>query len=181
MTIPYQILLMAALTALAIFLIKGMRPLQPIEVAQAFAKDAVNEAKLKFNLTLDYSPASVEHLESIVAAKYEEIQDHPILPIQMEAFSKLWGAYLGEVIRRQLGGKWRIAKHGPFAGLCVLQLGEPGTNEGEICPLGKVYKRLLNGEEDNLFVFSQLLLDKTVLNKLQLDQTDPGSSASPPA
>lgn len=181
MTLPYQILLMAALTALAIFLIKGMRPLQPIEVVQAFAKDAVNEAKLKFNLTLDYSPASVEHLESIVAAKYEQIQDQPILPIQMESYSKLWGAYLGEVIRRQRGGKWIIAKHGPFAGLCVLQSGQPGASAEEICPLGKVYKRLLNGEEDSLFAYSQLLLGSPSLNRLPLDQTDPGSATSPPA
>jgi hypothetical protein len=178
MTLPlfYQILLMAAIAALAIWIIRNMRTLQPNEVVEAFAQDAVADAKAQFNLTLDYSPASVEHLERIVAAKYEELQDKPVLPIQMETLSKVWGAYLGEVIRRQRGGKWSTAKTGPYAGLCILQSGED-----QICPLAKVYKRLTNGEEDNLFHYSQVILQRAGLSKLPLDQTGPGSAASPPA
>jgi hypothetical protein len=178
LTLPlfYQILLMAAITGFAIWLIRQMRTLQPNEVVEAFAKDAVADAKAQFNLTLDYSPSSIEHLERIVAAKYEEIQEKPILPIQMEALAKVWGAYLGEVIRRQRGGTWSTAKEGPYAGLCILQSGAE-----QICPLGKVYKRLVNGEEDNLYFYSQLILNPAALSKLPLDQTGPGSAASPPA
>lgn len=178
MTLPlfYQILLMAAITGLAIWIIKNMRTLQPGEVIEAFAKDAVTDAKAQFDLTLDYSPASIEHLERIVAAKYEELQEKPILPIQMEALSKVWGAYLGEVIRRQRGGTWSTAKEGPYAGLCILQSGAD-----QICTLGKVYKRLVNGEVDNLFFYSQVILKPAGLSKLPLDQTGPGSATSPPA
>jgi len=176
MTIPYQVLLMAALAVLAILLIKSMRTLRPVEVVEAFAKDAVANAQRDFGYSLDYSPESIEKLESIVAAKHDELKLNPILPIQVEAIAKVWGAYLGEVIRRKRGGNYFIPHQGPFAGLCVLKIGED-----QICPLAKVYKRLSNGEEDNLYAYSQVILGRTGLKRLSLDQKDPGSATSPQA
>lgn len=165
---------MAAITVLAIFLIRSLRTYSAADMCKAFAEDARQKAQRDFGVTLDFSPASVERLEGILARQVEEMKDSPLLPIQIEAIAKVWGAYLGEVIRRQRGGDWISPKTGPFAGLCVLRMGTE-----EICPLAKVYKRLSDGAEDNLFAYSQVLLERSAFSKPSRDQKDPASSTSP--
>jgi hypothetical protein len=67
-----------------------------------------------------------------------------------------FGCYVGEVFVRHAGGKWRNAAETAMAELAgfplVIELGEKS-----LCnPIGKVFKRLQNGEEDNLPYFYQV-------------------------
>jgi hypothetical protein len=65
---------------------------------------------------------------------------------------KMWGGYVGEVIRRRWGGDWTTetaAQPGPVITLRVLG--------ADIFPPAKVYKRIVNGSEDNVWHYYQIL------------------------
>lgn len=60
------------------------------------------------------------------------------------------GAYLGEVIRRQLGGEWHGDDREPH-GEVNMELRLPGG--GVIWPMQRCMKRLVNGPEDGLAAY----------------------------
>jgi hypothetical protein len=67
-----------------------------------------------------------------------------------------FGCYVGEVIVRNFGGKWRKEEETPMRGLggCFIVLELPN---GKICnPVGKVFKRLELGEGESVRYFYQV-------------------------
>ncbi len=56
----------------------------------------------------------------------------------------MWGAYLGEVIRRRYGGQWSTSADG------ILQVDLSGTSPQ---PIVKVRKRIVDGASDNIRVY----------------------------
>ena len=67
---------------------------------------------------------------------------------QLTQASKMWGAYVGEVIRRRYGGQWSTAADG------VLQLALSGYTAQ---PIVKVRSRIVNGPADNIrFYFAAI-------------------------
>jgi hypothetical protein len=81
---------------------------------EAYAEQAV-EAARKMNITLDYKEESIEWLEKILSqlhadrpvflGKVAPGEDDPAQK-QIDAMSRIWGGYFGEVIRRCWGGEW---------------------------------------------------------------------------
>jgi hypothetical protein len=127
------------------------------DVMTAYAKDAVDAAKRNFKEDLDYSEESIRLLEKIVGRQNEEYVKGPKpSEQQLQTFSKMWGAYLGEVVRRHHGGEWTTPSDGIFQGLYVLTVKETQTS-----PPSKVYKRIVDGDGDNLYVYYQVLTRKT--------------------
>jgi hypothetical protein len=83
----------------------------------AYAKDAVDAAKRNFQEDLDYSPDSIARLEAIVGRQHEEYsKGSKPTEEQLHTFCKMWGAYLGEVLRKRHGGEWSQPADGPFQG-----------------------------------------------------------------
>ena len=114
------------------------RTLTAQNVMTAYAKDAVDAAKRSFQEELDYSESSIRILEKIVGRQHDEyIQGNKPSDQQLDAFCKMWGAYLGEVMRRHHGGEWSTPSEGIFKGLYVLSVKESQTS-----PPSKVYKRI---------------------------------------
>ena len=71
-----------------------------------------------------------------------------------------FGCYVGEVFVRHAGGRWRKASETPMAQVAgfslVIELAK-----GCLCnPIAKVFKRLKNGEEDNIPYFYQVFSKK---------------------
>ena len=64
---------------------------------------------------LDGSPASLEALDAALSASF----GHPGMPPAPEALMLGVGCYLGEVIRRHLGGRWNAEGHLEGAGAAV--------------------------------------------------------------
>ena len=75
---------------------------------------------------------------------------------QMEMMCKMWGGYFGEVVRRRWGGEWTIETY-PGGNFATLTLTLPA---GKIFPSIKVYRRLTEGEPDNVWKFYQTMRPK---------------------
>jgi len=65
----------------------------------------------------------------------------------------MFGAYLGEVVRRKWGGTWCMDS------TLGTEMPSVAVFDGNIYPIGKVYKRLTNGEEDNVWGFYRMMVE----------------------
>ena len=138
-------------------------------VMEAYAKDAVDTAAKGFQVTLDYSPESVALLEEIVGRQHDEFAkgDKPS-DEKLQTFCKVWGAYLGEVMRRQRGGEWSVPKDGPFQGVYTLTMNTTSTS-----PPSKVWKRIVDGPGDDLHAYYKVILaDRDGLLSLEVKPLD---------
>ena len=66
----------------------------------------------------------------------------------------MYGGYVGEVVRRAAGGEWDIDKE-IVRGQDTLCLRKGNKR---IWPASKVHKRLVNGPEDNVWHYTQVIL-----------------------
>jgi hypothetical protein len=66
------------------------------------AEGAVRGAQQFWNVSLDFSPASLATVDHIIATGFRPGEEAATIDTAVQAF----GAYLGEVVRRQLGGVW---------------------------------------------------------------------------
>jgi hypothetical protein len=113
------------------------------------ANDAVDVASKK-NIKLDFTPASIAALESFCDQIYRENQISWFQklrgkkPYSIDFPTSLLGAYLGETLRKQIGGLWENEEGEGWALV---------TDRGRCYPLNKVWKRLTNGDEDNLMLY----------------------------
>lgn len=128
------------------------------DVMAAYAGDAVNFARQKFQVTLDYSVESIGPVEEIAKQLYSpkaqgllgKLFNAKPSPQDLEQTCKMLGGYIGEVYRRQKGGEWAMNDKFKVVGICR------GTSW--IFPPAKVQKRLINGDEDNLQFYFQFLM-----------------------
>src|SRR5215831_16999613 len=73
-------------------------------MAGAYAEQAVQKAR-EFNAQLDYSENSLMEVEVILA----QLARHtPEAADAVGEACKMWGSYLGEVVRRRFGGEWSV-------------------------------------------------------------------------
>ena len=63
----------------------------------------------------------------------------------------LLGSYLGETIRRKIGGVWHGDDSDPEATINVEVV---GPNESVIWPIQRIMKRFQNGDEDDLWAYA---------------------------
>jgi hypothetical protein len=106
---------LAALAAAGLWYAR--RKLALPDVMIAYAKGAVEAARRDFQLELDYSEESIQHVETIVGRRHEEhVRKSAAADGGLDMFCKQWGAYIGEVVRKHHGGDWLIPADGPFPG-----------------------------------------------------------------
>jgi hypothetical protein len=125
----------------------------------AAATSAVEHARKYWSTELDFSPQSVEEVELILARMYESIPRHFYEKLykrgpndeQKATLSLAYGAYVGEVLRREFGGSWSKEE---INGEATIALVFDAKNM--IFPPAKVWKRLTNGEEDNVWSFYEV-------------------------
>jgi hypothetical protein len=128
----------------------------------AYATNGVEYCKSRFDLDLDYSESSVEFVEAALGALHEQIPRGFVSkifrrgppPEVIDQLAKMLGGYVGEVMRRQWGGTWKSGS-GAFPGALVYTLEIPG--KGDVWPHLKAGKRIVNGPEDNVWHYYQLL------------------------
>jgi hypothetical protein len=101
-----------------------------------------------YGVQLDYSGESLRALDGIVD---DLRRDQRFEALQTLLFSM--GCYVGEVLVRQAGGRWRSTQD--------LGMGTVGSSpiavempDGRGCnPVGRVYRRFQKGREDSLLAF----------------------------
>ncbi|TXK77675.1 hypothetical protein FU659_22295 [Paenibacillus sp. N3.4] len=126
------------------------------DMMAAYSEDAVELAG-KMGLQLDFSEESLKIIDEILE-RYHQGIPKGIKKIfskgpsedQIIQMSKIWGGYVGEVFRRNLGGYWEMSKK--IDNAIVLRI-----NSTELFPPAKVNKRIVNGKEDGIYFYYQVL------------------------
>jgi hypothetical protein len=120
----------------------------------AHADDAVRRAEDEFAIRLDFSADSVRQVEAILGRLHERHRQEPLGEVGLGREARLWGAYLGAVIKRLRHGTWRKDSAAGGEGSLPLVFGK----QDETFPCAWAYKRIANGDEDNVAVKFQLLI-----------------------
>jgi hypothetical protein len=82
------------------------------EVAEAYALDTVDLAARNFRVTLDWSEATVRHVEQMPGQRHDEMASAQPSEDAVWTFAKAFGSYVGEVLRWHRGGEWSIVTMG---------------------------------------------------------------------
>jgi hypothetical protein len=125
------------------------------DMMEAYAEDAVEYAG-QFKKILDFSEKSIGQVEELCALLYNAIPRGFFKKLIRKSpsqetivqMSKMLGGYLGEVLIKKYGGSWDVENFMNQGETIVLTIGEI-----KIFPVGKIYKRLKNGPEDNVAHF----------------------------
>jgi hypothetical protein len=118
------------------------------------AEEAVRLAGEAFRANLDYSPASVEILEVILGGREQPLSESDEeVDVRRESF--LWGAYLGEVMRRHFGWRWTVSTP---TGVDIAMVRERDDADPSYCfPIDRVEKRLTLGETEIVHFYMHAL------------------------
>ncbi len=131
-------------------------------MVSAYAAQAIALAR-EFKAQLDYSENSLMEVETILARLSREMPASKPSDDDVSELCKVWGSYLGEVVRRRFGGEWSIETY-PGKQFATLTL---NVNGNKLFPSIKVHRRLTEGESDNVWSFYRMV--KTRLEKPTTD------------
>jgi hypothetical protein len=120
------------------------------------ARSGVEFASQVFGVTLDYSEASIEKVESILSKIYDAAPKTASKPEEFQKIGFVFGGYIGEVIKRHFGGRWKM-ETSLYPGQKILTFEISGR---DLWPQMKVGKRLENGPEDNVWFYYQFLREQ---------------------
>jgi hypothetical protein len=111
------------------------------------ARIQVDTAKELSGIDLDYSEDSITKLDNIISNAW-----NGQVPQQLDAMIEMFGAYLGEVLSRNIDGRWTLKE-----GTWMIDFPLPDGSVGSANVFGKVRKRFMNGMEDSLGYYMQML------------------------
>ena len=123
------------------------------ENAAKFAAGIVKAALDVSGVQLDFKPESLAAVDNIIEGMRAEGVTYEQIAETLFGF----GCYVGEVFVRNNGGIWRIAdetqlKEEIAGSPIVMELQDGSINN----PVGKVFKRFINGDTDSLTFFYQV-------------------------
>jgi hypothetical protein len=121
------------------------------------AASAVADARDTFSADLDYSSDSIEEVERILDKIHQQHLKNPIGKSELNRLGLKWGGYVGEVIKRVKKAEWQLdSKVGGPASLPIVY-----EKSGESFPVSWCLKRIVNGDEDNVWSkFNVLVLNR---------------------
>lgn len=117
---------------------------------EGYSQAAVELAGTEFERELDFTSESVDVLDEILVL----VSESPDKDIDFEV--RLWGSYLGEVLRRRYAGGWEMTQY-PGGTVAVPAVDVRGSR---LFPLMKVYRRLTAGEEEDLASFYAMVVER---------------------
>jgi len=117
---------------------------------EGYALAAVDMARSDFRHILDWTAESVDALDEILVM----VGESPERDLDFEV--RLWGSYLGEIIRKRYAGSWEMTQY-PGGTVAVPAVNVRGSR---LFPLMKVYRRLTAGEEEDLRSFYNMVTER---------------------
>lgn len=124
-------------------------------MAAHYAQQAVVLAR-DFNTRLDYGENSLMELETILDRLAREMPENQPADEDVSEVCKVWGSYLGEVVRKRFGGEWSIETY-PGKQFATLTLTVKGN---KLFPSMKVHRRLTEGDKDNVWTFYRMVKER---------------------
>jgi len=117
---------------------------------EGYARAAAERAASEFHQKLDFSSDSIDALDEILVL----VGESPELDLDFEV--RLWGSYLGEVLRRRYAGSWEMTQYpGGVVAVPAIEV-----RASRLFPLLKVYRRLTVGEEEDLNAFYSMVTER---------------------
>jgi hypothetical protein len=117
---------------------------------EGYAQAAAELGNRQFGQKLDFTSESIDGLDEILV----RVSESPELDLEFEV--RLWGSYLGEVLRRRYAGAWEMTPYpGGVAAVPAVDL-----RGSRVFPLMKVYRRLTEGEEEDLRTFYSMVTER---------------------
>lgn len=115
------------------------------ETVLGYTEAAILTAATKWELYLDFSEKSLDGVEEVLGHMHQSMATAARKPTedQLRNAALAWGVYVGEVFRRNLGGRWLNTPMPPQGNVLRLQIGQ-----AEVFPARKVEKRLTEGPGD---------------------------------
>ena len=126
------------------------------EIIAVISERAVEYAK-SFNVDFTYAEDDVTYLEGILEIYSEDLTKVKPTDNQLHSMSLIWGIYLGQLMRLHVNPNLIWAKEDVFGDGEVIHLSDQGT---QIFPVEKIYKRLINGKEDNVISFYEAVKEE---------------------
>lgn len=117
---------------------------------ESYAQAAAELGAREINRNLDFTSESIDALDEILVL----VGECPELDLDFEV--RLWGSYLGEVLRRRYAGSWEMTVY-PGGATAVPSVEVRGSR---LFPLLKVYRRLTAGEEEDLHSFFAMVMER---------------------
>jgi hypothetical protein len=117
---------------------------------EGYARAAAAVARSDFQQKLDFTSESIDRLDEIMV----RVGESPELDLDFEV--RLWGSYLGEVLRRRYAATWEMTQY-PGGALAVPAIDVRGSR---LFPLMKVYRRLTEGDEEDLRTFYVMVTER---------------------
>ena len=116
----------------------------------AYAAAAVTVAREEFRQRLDYNSESMVAFEAVLS----ELAEKGDLDYDYEV--KLWGSYLGEVLRRRYAGSWEMTQYpGGVAAVPAVEV-----RGSRLFPLMKVYRRITIGDAESIAAFFDMVTER---------------------
>jgi hypothetical protein len=137
-----------------------MAPQDLSQVMQSYAEQAVAAAR-ELEIQLDYSEESLKQVENILERMQDPVRGSGASSAapsdsETEDLCKVWGGYLGEVVRRHWGGEWVLETY-PGGNVLTVALNVPG---GMVFPSMKIYRRLSQGAGESVWTFYCMMRDR---------------------
>jgi hypothetical protein len=117
---------------------------------EGYARAAIQLGESEFHQKLDFTSESIDGLDEILVT----VGESPELDLDFEV--RLWGSYLGEVLRRRYAGTWEMTPY-PGGMVAVPAIEVRGSR---LFPLMKVYRRLTLGDEEDLRAFYTMVTER---------------------
>jgi hypothetical protein len=118
----------------------------------SYAEQAV-ALGMNFKAKLDYSERSLAEVERILDHLAGEMPTQKPSTAAVAEMCKLWGCYLGEVVRRRWGGEWAVETY-PGAEFATLALNVRGA---KLFPSLKIDRRLTLGAGESIEQFFEMM------------------------
>jgi hypothetical protein len=117
-----------------------------------YALDAVDHAKMLLKRELDFSEESIKDVEVILDTMHKTMERDKPENEQILNSAKMYSGYLGQVIKLRWGGEWKAESEYSFSN-------GPGirVKNQDLFLMSKVYRRLVNGAEDNVWHLYQII------------------------
>jgi hypothetical protein len=117
---------------------------------EGYARAAVELGESEFHQKLDFTSESIDGLDEILVT----VGESPELDLDFEV--RLWGSYLGEVLRRRYAGTWEMTQYpGGVVAVPAIEV-----RASRLFPLMKVYRRLTLGDEEDLRAFYAMVTER---------------------
>jgi hypothetical protein len=125
------------------------------QAMQAAAAEAVTDARNRLHLQLDYSEASMDDVERLLDSEHlsRALASRLMPDAQLTHVAETFGAYFGEVYRRNRGAAWgRVTLNGnTYPGFRT----DSGVN---VWATGRVLNRIIDGPDNNIAEYYRKLV-----------------------